>query len=72
MTAKRAAARSSVSSSRATKACRRVFSTRIRQVTAMIPLAVVSRPTPAITPAANTTIAATSVVPSTARRLAAV
>ena len=71
ITAKRAAARISSRSSFATSACRRFFSTSSRKVTAMMPDATRVLPAPASTPAAITTNAATSVVPSTSRRLAA-
>jgi hypothetical protein len=71
MAANRALARSAASSTRATIACKRVFSISSTAVAATTALARTSWPAPASVPAARTTIAATSVVASTFVRLAA-
>ena len=70
ITAKREAAARPASSSRVTNACRRDFSESSSQVSAMMPLAAAGWPRPEAAPAASTTSAATSVVPSMSRLLA--
>ena len=69
--AKRSPERRSALSMRLAKACSRVFSASSRPVSTTSPLATAVCPVPASVPAASTTRAATSVVPSTSIRLAA-
>ena len=70
MAANRALARRAVSSTRDAIVCRRLFSMSSTAVAAIIALAKVIPPVPAIAPAVSTTMAATSVVPSMFVRLA--